>query len=395
MSRDASGNYTLPIGNPVISGTIIDSTWANDTMSDLGNEMTDSLSRSGQGGMLAELGIVNGTGGSPGLQFIGETNTGLYRFMNNDIRMSVGGNDIQVWTATSFISLVKGIFTGPNPDLVSSNAALTTGGSDPGSDQHIAFGESVIQSKLNGITVSDLFLNPLGGDVHLGPTGAALGSTFIYDDGDVLFRTKVNVCEIVKNDDLSATELSLIFEQQNGDQLGSLGFFGSNNFTLRNELAGSSTIIEGDNSVFLNTTVGGVVQQFAGLNVVNTTTAANGGLAITNDLTGIGSERALSASDRYEEPLAISGTRNITGTDAKKWLFRNSAGDFDLTLGVGIFVNEDRFVEITIDNITNIGAGTIDIIASGVTILGNVQIAADEIYVLKQLSSNVYRLAGG
>ncbi|GAF72642.1 unnamed protein product, partial [marine sediment metagenome] len=51
MPRDGSGNYTLPSGNPVVSGTLITPSWANPTMSDLGNEMTDSLSRSGKGGM--------------------------------------------------------------------------------------------------------------------------------------------------------------------------------------------------------------------------------------------------------------------------------------------------------------------------------------------------------
>ena len=52
MPRDAGGNYTLPGGNPVVTGTVITSTWANPTMSDIANEITNSLSRNGQGGML-------------------------------------------------------------------------------------------------------------------------------------------------------------------------------------------------------------------------------------------------------------------------------------------------------------------------------------------------------
>lgn len=55
MSRDASGNYNLPAGNPVVSGTVITTAWANPTMADLGSALTDSLSRTGKGGMGAAL----------------------------------------------------------------------------------------------------------------------------------------------------------------------------------------------------------------------------------------------------------------------------------------------------------------------------------------------------
>ena len=52
MPRDSAGNYTLPAGNPVLSSTIIDTSWANPTMEDLGDSLTNSLSRNGEGGML-------------------------------------------------------------------------------------------------------------------------------------------------------------------------------------------------------------------------------------------------------------------------------------------------------------------------------------------------------
>jgi len=55
MSRDANGNSYLPAGNPVISGTVIQTSWANPTMADIGAALTDSLSRSGKGGMATAL----------------------------------------------------------------------------------------------------------------------------------------------------------------------------------------------------------------------------------------------------------------------------------------------------------------------------------------------------
>ena len=66
MPRDANGNYTLPAGNPVVSGSIITSAWANTTMSDVANALTDSLDRYGRGGMLAPFTFSDGTEGAPG-----------------------------------------------------------------------------------------------------------------------------------------------------------------------------------------------------------------------------------------------------------------------------------------------------------------------------------------
>ena len=48
MARDGSGNYTLPAGNPVSTGGTISSTWANNTMTDIGSALTQSVSKDGQ-----------------------------------------------------------------------------------------------------------------------------------------------------------------------------------------------------------------------------------------------------------------------------------------------------------------------------------------------------------
>lgn len=48
MSRDGSGNYVLPAGNPVTTGTTISSTWANGTLTDVGTALTQSIAKDGQ-----------------------------------------------------------------------------------------------------------------------------------------------------------------------------------------------------------------------------------------------------------------------------------------------------------------------------------------------------------
>jgi len=48
MSRNGSGTYTLPAGNPVVTGTTIASSWANNTMNDLAAAITGSIAADGQ-----------------------------------------------------------------------------------------------------------------------------------------------------------------------------------------------------------------------------------------------------------------------------------------------------------------------------------------------------------
>jgi len=48
MSRNGSGTYTLPAGNPVVTGTTISSTWANTTLTDISTALTNSIAADGQ-----------------------------------------------------------------------------------------------------------------------------------------------------------------------------------------------------------------------------------------------------------------------------------------------------------------------------------------------------------
>lgn len=100
MPRNASGTFTLASGNPVISGTTITSTWANSTLSDLGTEMTDSLDRSGKGGMLAQFKSFAGTSGAPGMSWADELDSGIYRAGSKDFKMQINATTVQQWTDT-------------------------------------------------------------------------------------------------------------------------------------------------------------------------------------------------------------------------------------------------------------------------------------------------------
>jgi hypothetical protein len=57
MSRNGSGVFTLVSGNPVVTGTTIASTWANNTLSDIASALTDSVAADGQTAMTGNLNL--------------------------------------------------------------------------------------------------------------------------------------------------------------------------------------------------------------------------------------------------------------------------------------------------------------------------------------------------
>lgn len=113
MPRDVSGNYTLPLSNPVADGTIIDVNWANPTMSDIAAQLNNVFTRDGLLGPLTSFGVIDGTLALPGLNFIAQTNVGLYRPSNNVLGIAVGGVE-RARFDTAGMGVVGGVVaTGP------------------------------------------------------------------------------------------------------------------------------------------------------------------------------------------------------------------------------------------------------------------------------------------
>ena len=55
MSRNGTGTYSLPAGNPVVTGTTIASSWANNTLADIATALTNSVAADGQTPMTGQL----------------------------------------------------------------------------------------------------------------------------------------------------------------------------------------------------------------------------------------------------------------------------------------------------------------------------------------------------
>lgn len=94
MPRDSSGIYVLPSGNPVVTGTTVESDWANDTMADIQAALTDSLSRTGNGGMQTAFKVPDGTEGTPALAFTDSPTTGIWRDSNGEVVVSIAGTEV-------------------------------------------------------------------------------------------------------------------------------------------------------------------------------------------------------------------------------------------------------------------------------------------------------------
>ena len=61
MSRNGTGTYNLPAGNPVVTGTTILTTWANTTLTDIGTALTGSVASDGQTPMTGSLNLNSNT----------------------------------------------------------------------------------------------------------------------------------------------------------------------------------------------------------------------------------------------------------------------------------------------------------------------------------------------
>ena len=112
MPRNPSGTYSLPLP-PVVADTTILANWANTTMADMETAMTESLSREGEGGMNAPLRFEDGTNAAPGISFVSETNSGLFREAASDVRMSINGTAQMRWTATGTQFWDGSVFVSP------------------------------------------------------------------------------------------------------------------------------------------------------------------------------------------------------------------------------------------------------------------------------------------
>ena len=212
MPRDISGNYTLPAGNPVVNGTIIDVLWANPTMADIATQLNNVVTRDGVLGMLAPLYLfgttTSGTALAPALSFTADTSTGIYRPSFNVLAISSGAGQVAQFisagsgTANYFEFTSSATLTAPILYTRGSDTNISlqlqpkgTGGvgvnvATPLERLHISGNiqqenANYIKGKLLAGTVTRLFGLTSGDALYIGGIDAAQSSTMFLRGGTV------------------------------------------------------------------------------------------------------------------------------------------------------------------------------------------------------------------
>jgi len=126
MPRNGSGTYSLPAGNPVVSGTTISSTVHNNTMTDIGSEITNSLDKDGQT-------VVAGTIDFNANKLIldGDGDTSIHASTDDVIDVEIKGTDAiklgwQSVADTGFVTVNPAAFTADATENTHRLAVLNT-----------------------------------------------------------------------------------------------------------------------------------------------------------------------------------------------------------------------------------------------------------------------------
>lgn len=343
MARDGSGNYSLPAGNPVASGTTILASWANPTLSDIATELTDSLSRSGNGSMLAGLKGFAGTVSLPGYAFSDETSSGLYLPSANNVGLAIAGVQLMNFTtgAVTIKSTDAGATAGPTLTLHRDSAspadadligALKFDGEDDGGTRTtFASIEAQIDDVTNGTEDGTLLFKVM--------QGGTLTTMFDISAGGISFTGDQTVDSLTIDQDSNAVALTVDTEATSavavdvlGDTLTTGIAFRSNDLDalttgygafLASDSASTSTrtLVElrNTNTLATGTTVLNVRQDAAAV-----------ALSVDQNANATGINLVTSATSSYG--LNLSGASLTTGIGIR-------VADLDaLTSGYGLFV---------------------------------------------------------
>jgi hypothetical protein len=193
MPRNGSGIYVLPAGNPVVPGTVIQTAWANGTMSDIAAALTGSVSVDGQTPATANLpmGGFKHTGVAPATADDEYATAGQVQHQSFNVVQAAAMATVNVYTGTmplgitSFTDGMFAILVVPNPGSNTGPATLNINGSGP---HNILDGTG---GPLSAGALAPGNIALLGWDGTnwrsvLGGAGSALGYTPVNKAGDTM-----------------------------------------------------------------------------------------------------------------------------------------------------------------------------------------------------------------
>jgi len=245
MPRDISGNYTLPVGNPVVDGTIIDVGWANPTMADVAVQLNNVITRDGVLGATAPIKFDTGSAAAPSITFTADPALGFYRGGTNILGFSTAGVSRGTINAT-------GNWTIPAP---SSGVPLAVNGA-----QSLLSLTTTVARGSGGNYLE--FLDPTGNKGFLGYTGA--------NDNMLLRNTLAGLLSFatsgINRIDIAAAGNVTINAPSSGITLDMLGFAGATNVFKGSVTGGDANVtiqsITSGNASFKAVTAGIFTHEF-------------------------------------------------------------------------------------------------------------------------------------
>ena len=160
MPRSPSGDYTLPLP-PVITGTAIEASWANTSLADMAQALTDSLSRTNQGSMQDVFRAIDGTKAAPAIGFSNEAGTGWFRPNPGDLRVAVLGTEHVRITSTDGVELTTDdgvtwypVISGAEYDVLAAQVDQNTIDISANTDSIVILSNQIIALGVNFVTDS-------------------------------------------------------------------------------------------------------------------------------------------------------------------------------------------------------------------------------------------------
>lgn len=132
MSLNGAGVYSLPAGNPVVTGTTISSTWANNTLTDIGTALSTAVYKDGQQTITANIpmsgfkftGLAAGT--APGNSLRYEQVIGVYATPSEVVLQTLADAKGDMIAASAADTWAK-LSVGANGTIAMARSAATLG----------------------------------------------------------------------------------------------------------------------------------------------------------------------------------------------------------------------------------------------------------------------------
>jgi microcystin-dependent protein len=257
MPRNGSGGYVLPEA-AFVPNTAISSSAMNSDLSDIGNALTGSLARDGQGGMTAVLPLSN-----TGFTYLTDPNTGMRRTGADTQSIQCGGVDVVTATPTGAsiagTLAVSGAITSGGAALIPIGAGMLWFGSTAPAKWIFAIGQTLLRA-----TYPDLWT--------FASAEIAAGSLlFTNGNGTTTFTIANMKGRVPANRDNTGTILTSATMTPDGNTMGAIG--GTQVQTLSLGQLPTGITSSGSNSISVNSS------SVTLTNVTQSSRAASGGTA--------------------------------------------------------------------------------------------------------------------